>query len=210
MVRFDFGRAAPLYLAWLGLLGASLLVALSEILPFRLSFVRPDNLFMFLTLLQVFFMVLVLPLFISELLTGAGLLFQVGVLLVTALPLGLACWNVSNLDLVALLRGMALVGGVGAFVGGVHFLARVRGWRIEPWYYLGAFVVSAAFPFMAFLSVEMDGGGNLAFLAAVSPFWGGVHVEGNGALVQAAVFGAPGLAICLAFRKGLDASALRR
>lgn len=193
MVRVDPDRAVRLYLLWLGALCAALILSLSDVLPFRLSFVRPDNLLNCFTLIQVFFMVLVWPLRIPALLETpeAGrsprLIPEIVVLIVLSLPPALVCANVSDTGAGAVVRGQTLVASVGGFVAGLFALARDRGWRIGPWYFLAAFALSAALPFLAFLSVQFGEGG-LGFIAVANPFWGALRLSGPGSLIQAAVF----------------------
>ncbi len=56
--------AILLPLAWVGFLCGALVAALADVLPVRLPFVRPDNLFVCLTEIQVFFALFAWPLFL--------------------------------------------------------------------------------------------------------------------------------------------------
>src|SRR5262249_30372937 len=152
-----------LYLTWLGVISSMLILSLADVLPFKVSFVRPDNLFVCMTECQVFFVLLVWPLFIPSITreepdpdpqAGAVhlLLLQISVLLVFALPLALICSNVANVSALTFLRGQALVAALAAFVSVLYAVTMERKWRVGPWYFLGMFLASAGLPFAAYLA----------------------------------------------------------
>ncbi len=220
MVRVELQKAVLLYLTWLGIMAAALILVLADVLPFRLSFVRPENLFLCLTECQVFFVVVVWPLFIPSITrTDADpdarsgqvhlLLLQICVLLIFALPLALICSNVSNVGALTFLKSQALVAALAGFVASVYAFALDRRWRLAPWYFLSAFVIAAALPYLAFLISELGAGAgpDLSFLSAVSPFWGAMHLDGSVALIQAAIYGGLTLVLLAAasFRRRDDA-----
>ena len=211
MDRGPLQKAILLYLTWLGVIGGALIVMLGDLLPLSLSFVRADSLFTCFLQSQIFFVVFLWPLFLPVLIrgseSGTGLLVQVVVLMVFALPLSLLCANISDVSWGRLISGHALVVALAVFVGGLFILAGARGWRTGPWYYLGAFILSAGLPYLGFLShqvIEVD----LSYFAAISPFWGALDVGGGRTLAQSIVFGvlAAGLfSAATLLRKEVDA-----
>lgn len=208
MVRVNLQKAILLYLSWLAVISGALILSLSDILPFKLSFVRPDNLFVCLTECQVFFVLLVWPLFIPSITreepdpdpqAGAVhlLLMQICVLIVFALPLALICSNVANVSALTFLRGQALVAALAAFVSVLYAVTIDRKWRVGPWYFLGMFLVSAGLPFLSFLAGDF-GGKDLSSFSLVSPFWGAAHVDGKVSLIQAGIYAGLTVALLMA------------
>ncbi len=192
--------AVFLPLAWLGFLCGAIVVALADALPYRFTFVRPDNLLVCLTECQVFFALFAWPLFIPSVAAKGEirpLLLQVAGFVLLGLPLALVCANVSDSGPATLLRAQLLAASVAALAAAVHALGLRRGWRVGPWYVLGAFVVSGMLPFLAFLRYEFGPGPEeaLPWFAALSPFWGALRVDGAGALVQAAAWAALAAAV---------------
>ena len=102
MDRGPLQKAILLYLTWLGVIGGALIVMLGDLLPLSLSFVRADSLFTCFLQSQIFFVVFLWPLFLPVLIrggeSGTGLLVQVVVLMVFALPLSLLCANISDVS----------------------------------------------------------------------------------------------------------------
>lgn len=195
-------RAAALYLAWIGGLCGAIVLMLADLLPFRLAFASPDNFFGCIVELEIFFTLLVWPLFVPSLLRegcdGPMLLAYVGILLVFALPLVLIAANVAGVDVASIARSQALVAALAALGAGVA--ARFR--AALPWYLLGVFWLSAAHPFWAFLDHQM-GAKAPAVSVYLSPFWGAVAAQSAPAWVQSALYGLGGLALLgLAGRKG--------
>jgi hypothetical protein len=196
---FDLRRSVPLLLSWIGLLVASLLVPVSEALPFRLGFVRPDNLFVAFTEAQVGFVVLLWPLFLGNEAPAAAFV-RLGALVVLASPLLLVAANVSDAGAGTLIRTQLLVAALGGFAVA---LGATLGSGAAPGYYLGAFVLSALVPFAAFLSHEF-GGPDLSGLSLVSPFWAAARPSFG----PAALFGGLAVALLAARRllsRGMDA-----
>jgi hypothetical protein len=209
MIQVNPRKAIALYLAWIATLCAALVLCLAEALPFRLTFVRPDNLLACLTLCQLCFILLAWPLFASWVLEGKGarawdgakaLAVPVGVLLAAALPLVLVCSNISDGGIAGVAASLALAGGAAAVGGAVVAASRARGWRPEPWYFLAVFLLSAAPPLVGFLA---NGG---SFLRFVSPFWGALEVGGAASFALAAGWSVLALIILLA-GGGVDAPA---
>jgi len=195
-------KSAALYLAWIGGLCGAIVLMLADLLPFRLAFASPDNFFACIVELEIFFALLVWPLFVPALLreccAGPMLLAYIGVLLVFALPLLLIAANVANVDAGSVARSQVLVAALAALGAGVA--ARFR--AALPWYLLGVFWLSAAHPFWAFLQHQM-GGKAPSVSVYLSPFWGAVAGPSAPAWVQAALYGLGGLTLLgLAGRKG--------
>jgi len=189
VVRINLQKAVALHLAWLGVLSGAFIVMLSEVLPFRLTFVRPDNLFPCLLQCQTFFVVLVWPLFLTSLLRegaaapeapeGPGWVYlQVAVLAVFAFPLALIAANVSSVGPATLLGSQLRVGAWGALVAALFLAGTLRRRRTAPAYFLTAFLLSAVPPMLHFLVRELAGGPDLSVLRWVSPFWGTLDLDG--------------------------------
>ncbi len=177
----DRSRALPLYLSWMGTLCGALLLMLSDVLPFRLRFVRPETLFLCLTQVEIAFALFAWPWFLAGAEpTGRRLLIEGGALLAAVLPLALMAANVSNVEAGACLRAQALPVVLAATATAVQDLGRLRGWRVGPWYVLGACFLTAFLPFVAFVTE-----GDLSWAAVLSPFWAAARSE-TGAV---AVFG---------------------
>ena len=177
----DRSRAIPLHLSWLGTLCGALLLMLSDALPFRLRFVRPETLFLCLIQVEIAFALFAWPWFLAAAApSGRRLLIEGGTLLAAALPLALIAANVSNVGVGALLRAQALPVVLAAAAAAVQDLGRSRGWRVGPWYVLGTLLLTAFLPFVAFLADS-----DLAWASLLSPFWAAARSE-TGAV---AVFG---------------------
>jgi hypothetical protein len=204
--RLNVPRALTLYLAWMGLTCGALLAGIGGLLPFGLGAVGPDAAFIALVEAELFFVVVVWPFFMPRLIlpqaaaavktAGPGaeshlLILQVVVLLVVALPLALVSQNLSEISAMQFLMAQVLVGLAASFV--TALLDRPEGSRVRTWYFLGAFVVGALFPFVSFLGGEL-GGLRLGWLADASPFWAAASFRSESALtgalaVQVAVLG---------------------
>ncbi|HTF55952.1 MAG TPA: hypothetical protein VK661_01675 [Planctomycetota bacterium] len=206
-MQLNVPRALALYLAWTGLTCGALLVAIGGMLPFGLSSMGPDGIFLCLMEVELFFVTVLWPFFMPRLLrpavegaiktAGPGaeshlLILQVGVLLVVALPLALVTQDLSQITVGQFFRGHLLVGAIACFVTA---LVGQLGWaRTRPWYFLAFFTFSALFPFLGFLSGEVGGGSRLEFLAVLSPFWAAAQLQPGASIswapgAQAAVFG---------------------
>jgi hypothetical protein len=187
-------KSAALHLAWIGGLCGTIILMLADLLPYRLPFATPDKFFAAVLSLEIFFVLLVWPLFVPSLL-GEGMptpmiLVEVAVLLLFGLPLVLIAANVTGVDAGSVLRGQALVAALAALGAGVA--ARLR--PVLPWYFLAVFWLSAAHPFWAFLGDQM-GAASPRMSVYLSPFWGAVADTPGPAWVQAAVYGLGGLAL---------------
>jgi hypothetical protein len=192
-------KSAGLYLSWIGGLCGAVLILLGNLLPYPVPFATPGNFFLCIVELEVFFALLVWPLFVPGLqkdgIQGAFLLAIVGVLILFGLPLVLIGANVSSVDGAALVRSQALVAGLAALSGGVA----ARKPALTPWYLLIVFWLSTAPPLWMYLSRELGARAPSVSVFA-SPFWGAAAPSGAPAWVQAGVAGAAGLLLLL--RKG--------
>ncbi|HVE40761.1 MAG TPA: hypothetical protein VNM14_12785 [Planctomycetota bacterium] len=187
-------KSAALHLAWIGGLCGAVILMLADFLPYRLPFAGPDGFFAAVLSLELFFVLLVWPLFVPSLLRegipAPMVLIEVAVLLLFGLPLVLIAANVTGVDAGSVLRGQVLVAALAALGAGVA--ARFR--PALPWYYLAAFWLSAAHPFWAFLGDQM-GAASPRISVYLSPFWGAVARDASPAWVQAAVYGLGGVAL---------------
>src|SRR5262245_17510808 len=187
-------QSAALYLSWIGGLCAGIVIFLSDLLPVPLPFATPANFFGAIVELELFFVLLIWPLFVPSLLrTGCGapmLLLYVGVLLLFSLPLAMIGANVSSVEAAGLLRSRAHVAALAALGAGVA----ARWPSALPWYLLGVFWVSAAHPFWYFLQNQL-GAKAPAISVYFSPCWGAAAAESAPAWVQTGLFGVAGLAL---------------
>jgi hypothetical protein len=194
MVLPPLHQSASLYLAWIGGLCGGVVLLLGNLLPFPVPFATPDAFFACIVELEVFFVLLLWPLFVPALLKQNCppplLMAYVGVLLLFALPLVLVAANVASVGAGGVIRSQALVAALAALGAGVA--ARFR--AALPWYLLGVFWFSVAHPFWAFLGHEM-GARSPGGAVYLSPFWGAVAAESAPAWVQAALCGLGGLAL---------------
>jgi len=185
-------KSAGLYLSWVGGLCGAVLLLLGNLLPYPLPFATPGGFFLCIVELEVFFALLVWPLFVPALrkdgARGAFLLATIAVLLLLALPLVLIAANISSVDAGALVRSQALVAGLAALGGGVA----ARKPASMPWYLLAVFWLSTAPPFWMYLSRELGARAPSVSVYA-SPFWSAAAAAGAPAWVQAGVAGAAGL-----------------
>src|SRR6185436_6931105 len=147
-------KTTALHLSWLGGLCGAIVLLLGEVLPFRLPFATPGNFFSAIVGLEIFFALLIWPLFVPSLLRegfpAPALLGCVVSLLLLGLPLVLLAANVSSVGAAGLLRSQAQVAALAALGAGVA----VRTPAAFPWYLLGAFWISAALPFWGFLNAQ--------------------------------------------------------
>lgn len=192
-------RSAALYLAWIGGLCGTVILLLAESLPFPLPFATPQNFFASLVVVELFFILLIWPLFVPSLLREgqppSALPVYVAVLVLLALPLVLIGANVASVGAAELVRSQALVAAIGILGAGVA--SRLPG--SLPWYLLGVFWFSAAHPFWSFLGDQL-GGPAPAVSVYVSPFWGAVADRVAPAWVQTGLYGAAG-AVLLALSR---------
>jgi len=187
----DLRKAVPLLLAWIAAVCGAILFPLSESLPFRLGPARPAGAFVAFVQVQVLFLVLAWPLTLGTVGVREAM-GRLGALLALGLPPALVAADVSGEGAGALLRAQALAASFGAFAAALFGFA---GPAAGPWYYLGAFLLSAGVPFAAFLSREF-GGPDLAGLSILSPAWGATRPSYG----QALLFGAAALALLAALR----------
>lgn len=206
MVRVNLHRTIVVYLAWLGFIGAALGVVLSDAAPAVSAYVRPDNLFHFLLYSELFFVLVVWPLFIPKVLQEDReaprsevhvLLLQVVLLFVFVLPLAFVCQTIANLTLWTFFKGQLQVAVFASFVAALYALGTERNWRLSPYYYLGMFLSAAGLPFLYYLVLEFTGA-SPGFLAIGSPFWAASRLdESPHALIQCAIFGSAAVGLLL-------------
>jgi hypothetical protein len=193
-------KSAALWLAWIGGLCGAIVLLLADLLPFRLPFATPENFFACIVELEIFFALLVWPLFVPALLregfAAPLLLVHVGVLILFALPLVLIGANVASVGAADLARSQALVAALAALGAGVA--ARFR--PALPGYLLAVFWVSAAHPFWFFLQHQL-GAKAPAISVFLSPFWGAVVSESAPAWVQTGLYGAAGVVLLTLARR---------
>jgi hypothetical protein len=187
-------KSAGLYIAWIGGLCGAIVLMLADVLPVRPSFATPENFFSCMVVLELFFILLLWPLFVPAILRDGvpppALLAYVGLLLLFALPLLLIAANVASVGTAGLVRSQLLVAALAALGAGVA--ARLP--SALPWYLLAVFWISAAHPFWAFLGDQL-GAKAPAVSVNLSPFWGAEVERSAPAWVQTGLYGAAGLAL---------------
>jgi len=184
-------RSSGLYLSWIGGLCGAVVFLLGNVLPYPLPFATPGAFFLSLVEVEVFFALLVWPLFVPSLekdgIRGLALLGSVAILILFALPLLLIGANVSGVGAIDLVRSQALVLGLAALAAGVA--SRLR--PALPWYLLAVFVLSTLPPLSYYLQHQMQAKAPLA-TPYLSPFWGAA-AGGAAAWVQSGLTGVAGL-----------------
>jgi hypothetical protein len=197
-------KSAGLYLSWVGWLCGAIILMLGEFLPFRLTFATPGNFFASIVSLEIFFVLLVWPLFVPTILregtVAPALLIHVVTMLVFALPLILIAANIASVEAAGVFRSQIHVAALASLGAGVA--ARLR--PALPWYLLGVFWMSAALPFWEFLQSQL-GLKAPAISVYVSPFWGAVASQNAPAWVQTGLFGVAGVALLALGRKPVSA-----
>lgn len=187
-------RSAGLYLTWIGSLCGAVVLLLGDVLPFPLTFATPGAFFLSLVQLEVFFVLLVWPLFVPSLqkngVHGIFLLGSILILLIFALPLLLIGANISNAGARELVRSQAQVFGLAALAAGI---AAKRPAAL-PWYLLAVFVLSTVPPLDLFLNRELGSKAHPSAAVWFSPFWGAA-AGGAAAWFQAGIGGLAGLGL---------------
>jgi hypothetical protein len=187
-------KSAGLYMAWIGGLCGAIVLMLADVLPIRFAFATPENFFSCMVVLEIFFILLLWPLFVPSILREGvpppALLAYVGLLLLFALPLLMIAANVASVGTGTLVRSQLMVAALAALGAGVA--ARLP--SALPWYLLAVFWISAAHPFWSFLGDQL-GAKAPAVSVYLSPFWGAVVERSTPAWVQTALYGAAGLAL---------------
>jgi len=193
-------KAAALYLSWIGGLCGAIVVLLADVLPFPLPFATPGNFFACVVELEIFFALLVWPLFVPSLLREGlrppVLLVYVGLLMLFALPLVLIGANISSVGSAGMIRTQSLVAALAALGAGVA----ARSPKAMPWYVFGVFVVSAGLPYWFLLDTQL-GARSPSVSVFISPFWGVVSDRAAASWIQTGIYGAAGLALLAWTRK---------
>lgn len=187
----DAAKSLPLHLAWIGVLCGALLLLLGDLLPVRMTFVRPETLFLCLAEVEIAFLVFVWPLFLPAIAPADGTArsrarraLREGALLgLSSLPLALIAANLSNVEVGDFLAVEALLAALMALPA-VLRAAAPQGGAV---YVLAALTVSALLPFLRFLA-----GPAWNWMSRVSPFWAAGNDQ---AAWAAAIYG--GLAVAL-------------
>jgi len=186
-------RSSGLYLSWIGGLCGAVIVLLGNVLPYPLPFATRGAFFISLVELEIFFALLIWPLFVPSLqkdgIRGLALLASLGILILFALPLLLIGANVSGIGAAGLVRSQAQVLGLAALAAGVASKRRAA----LPWYLLAVFVLSTLPPLSYYLQNQMQAKAPLA-TACLSPFWGAA-AGGPAAWIQAGLTGVAGVGL---------------
>ncbi|HLY72850.1 MAG TPA: hypothetical protein VKU80_01930 [Planctomycetota bacterium] len=186
-------RSAGLYLSWIGALCGTVLFLLGDVLPYPLPFAAPSSFFLGLVQVEIFFVLLIWPLFVPLLekdgIRRLSLLISVAILILFALPLLLIGANVSGIDAAGLVRSQAQVAGLSTLGAGIASRRR----SAMPWYLLAVFVLSTLPPLSFYLENQMQAKAPLG-TPFLSPFWAAA-AGGAPAWVQSALAGLGGLGL---------------
>jgi hypothetical protein len=171
-----------------------------DVFPYPLPFATPAVFFLSMVEVEIFFALLVWPLFVPSLqkdgIRGLALLASVAILILFALPLLLIGANVSGVDAGDLVRSQAQVVGLAALGAGIA--ARLK--SAMPWYLLAVFILSTLPPLSHFLQHQMQAKAPLS-TAYLSPFWAAA-AGGAAPWVQSALAGIAGLALLVRKERG--------
>src|SRR3989304_2150173 len=113
-------KISPAYLWWFVFLAGIIWLLLSDVLPIKFKFAQPENVYYGFVEAELFFVLLLWPLFIPKILEAESslgitignvsmLLIQIVAFFVLALPLAVICFNLSELPWQALLKGQFFV-----------------------------------------------------------------------------------------------------
>ena len=203
-MRFEKIRQAMVtYLVWMAFLSLGLILAMTRSIPLRLAILEPANLNILLVQTEVFFLLLVWPLFIPGMVghlegrreRSLNLLCHSLILLLLSFPLALMTHLVARTDFQVLLAGRALAVAAALFVTGIFGLAAVRPERVIRWYLLGALVLTGALPYTSFIMNEAAGPPSISVLTWFSPMWSAsqLNIAATPPLATSAIFGGVGL-----------------
>lgn len=211
-MKLDVPRAVTVHLLWIGCVGGAFAAAAGGLLPAGIGSIDPESALSAVVHAQLFFVLIVWPYFIPRLVRREGatlgtlgesplLLAQVLLLCAAGLPLALVGENLSEAGISALFRGQLMVLAVGAFVTILHDVLGAA--RVRPWYFLGAFAVSAVLPYAGYLAAEFAPSWKTGAFAAVSPFWAAENLARDAAhpwapLTLSAIFGVAAVALLAA------------
>jgi hypothetical protein len=164
------------------------------------AFVEPGNLFWCLAESELFFILVVWPLFVPALMKALPqlvnaaegeqpgacsremsgecpvLLLQIVFMFVLVLPLALICKTVSGIDAGIFLKSHAVLLAAAAAVVGCFEFGSARKIAVERWYYLVLFLLAAGLPFFYYLALECFGV-DASTLARLSPFWAVLELD---------------------------------
>lgn len=201
----EMRRAIVTYLSWMALLTLGLVLAITSSIPLKLEVLEPRNLNILLVQTEMFFLLLVWPLFIPEMvgaLTGhrdrcLNLMCHALILLILSLPLSLVTQFIAGSAVDVLLAGRAMTVAAALFVVGVFSMGPVRRESFSRNYFLALLVLTGALPYAAFVMDRADQAGPLTWF---SPMWSAAHLNGGlgTPLATAALFGGTGLALVAA------------
>ena len=196
----ELRRAMVTYLTWMTTLTLGLILAMTGAIPLKLALLEATNLNILLVQTEIFFLLLVWPLFIPAMaghlarrrdrcmhLLGHGL-----ALLLLSFPLALVTHFVARTDVATLAAGRLLAAAGALFVVGVFGLGPAGNERLSRGYFLTALVLTGLLPFANFVMTRATGTGVLTWF---SPLWSATQLNVAPAmpLTTAAIFGGLGI-----------------
>lgn len=190
------------YLTWMACLTLGLILAMTGGIPLKLALLEASNLNILLVQVEIFFLLLVWPLFIPAMAGHlerrrdrcAHLLGHALVLLLLSFPLALVTHFVARTDAPTLLAGRVLAAAAALFVVGVFGLGPAGNERLSRGYFLTALVTTGLLPYASFVMTRATDTGVLTWF---SPLWSAaqLNVEPATPLTTAAIFGGVGAAM---------------
>jgi hypothetical protein len=198
----ELRRALATWLCWMTFLCLGLILAMSGTLPLRLAILERRNLNVLLLETEIFFLLLVWPLFIPMMvqhLQGRRdrclqLLIHGLILLLLSFPLALVTHFVSRAEATVLLAGRLLAAAAALFVVGFFGLGQDRRERLSRAYFLLLLILTGALPYAHFILTRAADAGVAAWF---SPLWSASRLNAAPGLplTSAAIFGGVGAAL---------------
>lgn len=202
MKPHELRRAMVAYLTWMATLTLGLILAMTRALPLKLALLEAPNLNILLVQTEIFFLLLVWPLFIPAMaghLTRrrdrcAQLLGHAAVLMLLSFPLALVTHFVARTDLSTMGAGRLLAAAAALFVVGVFGLGPAGNERLSRGYFLSALVLTGLLPYASFVMTRATDTGVLTWF---SPLWSATQLNAAPAmpLTTSAIFGGVGAAM---------------
>lgn len=182
-------KTSQAYLWWFIFLAGIIWLLLSDILPIKFKFAEPQNVYYGFVEAELFFVLLLWPIFIPKILEAEislgtsianvpMLLIQIVAFFILALPLAVICLNIGELGWQALLKGQFFVFILASVVALLFNVTFKRGKDITHLYYFVVFMFSAGAPFLYFILREYEGK-ELFALPLLSPFYSSLYIIGS-------------------------------
>jgi hypothetical protein len=204
-------RDLPVFTVWLILLISASVLLIADKFPWRLSLLNDTNLFLIVIELELGFILVLFPLFISRALKDCatareslmqGVSESLGLWLI-ALPVNLVAQAVSHIEPARFILGLALLLSSSLLVAALAALKL----NTLPYYFMGLFATQAFAPFAGYVVLEFTGAENVSVMKILCPFWAAAAPD-SASVVNAILLAAVSIALGLSsgFRKPIDAA----